>query len=313
MQQITLASGSEMDRMALKEQCDALGINLETIYQELEMNSAYADCHRDISREAGFVRLHSHSFYELIYCVSSDNVQYLIGTERYRLQRGDIVMVPPGVSHRPLLPEKMPEPYKRYVLWISPEFAQTLASLFPEEINGVKPDTYLLRTEGTGWEHLGDYFRTGVQEAETARPGWEMAVVGNTMILIAQLQRALRDSQVKPLKAEQPDLLDRVMGYVEANLERKITLSETARYFYVSESTISQMFRKKMGVSFYRCVTQRRLIAAKSLIEDGIPMEEVSGRVGFTDYSSFYRAFKQEYGISPRQYRKILESIQDQN
>ena len=43
--------------------------------------------------------------------------------------------------------------------------------------------------------------------------------------------------------------------------------------------------------------------AAKALIESGIPMENVGHLVGFTDYSAFYRAFRQEYGISPRQYR----------
>ena len=60
-----------------------------------------------------------------------------------------------------------------------------------------------------------------------------------------------------------------------------------------------------MGVSFYRYVTQRRLIAAKILIEKGILLEEVSRQTGFQDYSSFYRAFKNEYGISPRQYRSL--------
>ena len=33
-------------------------------------------------------------------------------------------------------------------------------------------------------------------------------------------------------------------------------------------------------------------------------MEAVAEQVGFSDYSSFFRAFKQEYGVSPRQYRK---------
>ena len=78
----------------------------------------------------------------------------------------------------------------------------------------------------------------------------------------------------------------------------------------MSQSTISQTFKNKLGVSFYRCVTQRRLIAAKSLIIEGAPMESVSQKVGFSDYSSFYRAFKQEFGISPRQFRKKQESAE---
>ena len=56
-----------------------------------------------------------------------------------------------------------------------------------------------------------------------------------------------------------------------------------------------------MGVSFYRCVTQRRLIAAKTHIWDGEPLDLVSQKVGFSDYSTFYRAFKREYGVSPRE------------
>ena len=85
----------------------------------------------------------------------------------------------------------------------------------------------------------------------------------------------------------------------------KITLEDTAKHFYVSVSTITQLFRQKMGTSFYRCVTQRRLIAAKVRIGNGESLEDVGRAVGFTDYSSFYRAFKKEYGITPRQYTQL--------
>ena len=60
-----------------------------------------------------------------------------------------------------------------------------------------------------------------------------------------------------------------------------------------------------MGVSVYRYITQRRLIAAKSLIGQKLPLEEISQQVGFSDYSTFYRAFKQEFGISPRQFSQL--------
>lgn len=90
-------------------------------------------------------------------------------------------------------------------------------------------------------------------------------------------------------------------------MAQKITLAETARRFLVSESTINQLFRKRMKVSFYHYVTQRRLIAAKTLLLSATPAEQICTRVGFGDYSTFYRAFKQEYGISPAEYRRLQE------
>ena len=154
MLQIQHASGSEPNMLALKEQCDHLGINLESIYQELEMNSAYADCHRDITSEAGLVRPHSHSFYEVIYCFSCDNIQYIIGTERYRLQRGDVIWVPPGVSHCPLFPAVMKKPYERIVLWVNAERMTEFFSRWPELnlLNHLNRRHYLLRTAGIAQE-----------------------------------------------------------------------------------------------------------------------------------------------------------------
>ena len=51
----------------------------------------------------------------------------------------------------------------------------------------------------------------------------------------------------------------------------------------------------------------------KPLIEKGIPLEDVCLQVGFSDYSGFYRAFRQEYGISPRQYRKVQDPGREKN
>jgi AraC-like DNA-binding protein/mannose-6-phosphate isomerase-like protein (cupin superfamily) len=283
-----------------------LGIDPGNFYQELEMSYRFVQTHRDISFSNSSVQLHSHSFHELLYCRSSCGAEYLVGTRRYRLQRGDIVFVPAGISHRPLLPEHMTEPYKRYVLWLSSEFIENTLSLFPDSFYISDSTTHLIRTMGTQWEFLGDYFRIGVQESEQKKIGWEAAVLGNTLQLLSQLKRLTTDPASTPLHAEQPELLDQILAYVEKNYSSKITLADTARYFYVSEGTITQTFRKKMGTSFCRCVTQRRLIAAKSMIQDGISLENIAEQIGFLDYSTFYRAFRQEYGISPRQFKKML-------
>ena len=100
------------------------------------------------------------------------------------------------------------------------------------------------------------------------------------------------------------DLLDALLAYIEGHLSEKITLADTARQFLVSESTIDQLFRKRMKASFYHFVTQRRLIAAKTELLEGATAEQAAARTGFGDYSTFYRAFRREYGISPAEYRR---------
>ena len=302
--------GNDFSVKSQPELLKLLGIESGMLYQELEMESPYVDTHRDVSWPGDSVMLHSHSFYELLCCRNTCGAEYLVGTDRYRLQKGDIILICPGVSHCPLLPAHMSEPYTRDVLWISTEFMDAVVQRFPDFLLENSRYSSLLRTYGTTQDTLSALFHSGVRENEQRAPGWEMAVIGNSIHLLSLLHRAFADHSAAPLKAEKPELLDRVLAYVEAHLSEKITLSDIAHHFYVSESTISQVFRKKLGVSFYRCVTQRRLIAAKALIGEGRMLEQVGEQVGFSDYSSFYRAFKQEYGISPRQYRKLQEGTE---
>lgn len=277
-------------------------------YHTQNMESRYVDTMQLTSHGSDDAQLHSHSFFEILFCRSSGGVEYLVGAERYRLQKGDIVIIAPDVSHRPILPERMTEPYVRDVLRISTELINELAKNDSNENLVHDLGTRLLRTAGTQWEYLEHMFRRGIYEAQMQAPGWEYAVLGNSVQLLIYLYRAILDKSAKAPMAEKPELLDQVLAYVESHLAQKITLADVAHHFFVSESTISQTFRNKMGVSFYRCVTQRRLIAAKLLIAEGMLLEFVGEQVGFSDYSTFYRAFKQEYGVSPRQYRKQLET-----
>ena len=150
-------------------------------------------------------------------------------------------------------------------------------------------------------------FRAGVQESYNHAPGWQAAVCGNTLQLLVQTARARAGEHALRPQAERQELLDALLVYIENHLQDRITLADTARRFLVSESSVNQLFRKRMKVSFYRFVTQRRLIAAKVLLQDGLPAEQISAQVGFGDYSSFYRAFKREYGISPAEYRRLQE------
>ena len=99
-------------------------------------------------------------------------------------------------------------------------------------------------------------------------------------------------------------LLDQITDYVKANLAEKLTLKMVADHFGVSVSTVTQLFQKKAQTTFHEFVTQCRMEKARKLVLKGKPLEAVGRAVGYRDHSTFYRAFRQTFGVSPREYRK---------
>ena len=110
-----------------------------------------------------------------------------------------------------------------------------------------------------------------------------------------------------PITQEKSDFYQSVLSYVTSNLANKLTLEDIAQRFWVSPSTITNLFNRHAGTSFYKFVTSLRLAEAKNLMAEGMPMEKIALRVGFGDYSTFYRAFKKEFSISPRQFLQSIE------
>ena len=102
------------------------------------------------------------------------------------------------------------------------------------------------------------------------------------------------------------NLLEQITVYVQANLAEKITLKQIADQFSVSVSTVTQLFQRKAETTFHGFVTRCRMEKARTLILQGLPLESIGKEIGYQDHSTFYRAFRQTFGVSPREYRKRM-------
>lgn len=65
-------------------------------------------------------------------------------------------------------------------------------------------------------------------------------------------------------------------------------------------------FTRLVGTSVYRYIIQKRLMLARQLMSEGVSPTAAYHRCGFADYSGFYRAFKSEYHLSPKEYAAEL-------
>ena len=111
----------------------------------------------------------------------------------------------------------------------------------------------------------------------------------------------------RPSTAQRKEsMMAKITAYVDAHLNERITLRIVAAHCGVSVSTVTQLFHKQADTTFHDFVTNRRMVMADKLIREGIPLEQVGKMVGYQDHSTFYRAFRQHYGISPREYRCSL-------
>ena len=78
-----------------------------------------------------------------------------------------------------------------------------------------------------------------------------------------------------------------------------------SRKFYVSKYHIAHIFTDNLGISIHQYITKKRLALCREAILGKSSITEIYTTFGFGDYSSFYRAFKKEYGISPKDYRDM--------
>ena len=83
------------------------------------------------------------------------------------------------------------------------------------------------------------------------------------------------------------------------NLSRDVSLDTLARRFFVSKYYLCRAFKKHNGVSVHGYINHKRVMYAKQLIEQGETASGAAYKVGFGDYSAFYRAYVKIIGKAP--------------
>lgn len=249
------------------------------------------------------VSVHHHDFYE-IYFFLSGKVRFRIEGRTYDLEPGDLLLINPRELHQPEIEKN--GLYERIVLWIDRSF---LHSLCTEDMNlsgcfdTVSPEyANLLRLPRNHRMALGQMLERLNREYNGHQVGNTVYAQGLLMQILVELNRLARQNTMLVPKTEEPDLTGQVLLYIGNHFRENITLESLASEFYVSKYHLSHEFSNRVGTSVYRYVIFRRLMHARELMAAGKAPGEIYQSCGFGDYANFYRAFKAEYGISPREF-----------
>ena len=100
------------------------------------------------------------------------------------------------------------------------------------------------------------------------------------------------------------DNLFYLLNYIQANYTH-VTVWELADFFHYSERQISRLIKEHTGMNFPDLIRRLKLRrSAELLINPDLSVNTVMESVGYADLSSFYKAFKSFYGMTPAQYRQ---------
>lgn len=282
--------------------------NLQSAFQSRQyMLSRDFELYYYDDKDLAKVEAHSHNYYEFYFFLEGD-VSMQIGKNTYRVRPGDIMLIPPHMPHR-LIIHSQETPYRRFVFWISKDFCEHLSQLSSAY-------TYIIDYVSQHQEHLfhTDYvsFNTFqskmirlLEEMGSERFGKEEQIGLYINEFILHINRMIHE-QVEPKTITgNASLYSNLVDFIEQHLEEDLTLERLADEFFISKYHIAHVFKENVGLSIHQYITKKRLSLCQEAIRARMNITDVYQSYGFGDYSSFYRAFKKEYGISPKEFRDI--------
>ena len=106
-------------------------------------------------------------------------------------------------------------------------------------------------------------------------------------------------------KVKHADAVYKVIEYIKANFQRRMSLEEIAANTYLSKTYLSSLFKKETGYSISEYINIVRIDRSKSLLlEENISIIDIANLCGFEDQSYFTKVFKHIVGITPKKYRE---------
>ena len=173
------------------------------------------------------------------------------------------------------------------------------------------------------------YFQEIYQGATSQNPSRLFRIRGNLELILAYLtQRANAEGEAEvPSEHDVPDAhsleairrrnaktqninrdprIQVVVDYLTPHLNESFTIQSLSEMAQVSQTSFRRLFKAHTGKSPSDYIRELRMTsAARMLLTSDREIAEIGYQVGFSDANYFSRTFRQVFGVSPHQYRRI--------
>ncbi|MBO5340855.1 MAG: AraC family transcriptional regulator [Oscillospiraceae bacterium] len=262
---------------------------------------------------------HCHNYFQVC-LVTCGQILHCQEGQSVPLGPGDVFIIPPGMTHHLHFDDPFSELYSLAfdLSLFHPGFPRSNAYRFLTELqSGAPGQSVHLRVvpgeaQRAGIQSLMDcLIRQQQEETAPSRLSAAPSLISSILYLLAQsyYQQSKNSHRMGEL-AEYNTTLVECTRYIDEHFARPLDLTTLARQFGLSRSTLCAIFPQFTGLSPHRYIAKKRIEAAQLIIrsEPELSLAQVAARVGYEEFSTFYRTFLRLTGLSPSKYRKLYTS-----
>lgn len=252
---------------------------------------------------------HSHDNYE-IYIFLDGDATIVIDESEYLLKPGDLYILSPNTPHH-VNNKNNNITYQRFVFWLNDKYFEKIVKIsedygYIKKLSDIKGYLNIYFDEISFNELKAKIFRL-IEEINTNHFGRDTKIELCVFDLLLHLNRFKHEKDNIGLVSDSNLIYDNLLVYIENHLDEDLSLDKLANIFYVNKYYLSHLFKEYIGVSVHQYILKKRLAkCCDALMSDNL-ITEVYEVYGFRDYTSFYRAFKKEYGVSPKEFKNKMK------